>query len=112
MANHEFAFQKLRAYEVTKALAKQVHDARIGHPELRNQAERASVSSFLQLSEGLPNDSVKMRRRYFTIARNSLCEVVAAVDLALALGAIQPPCANALLETAAELRKLVRGLMR
>ena len=29
-----------------------------------------------------------MRRRHFAIARNSLCEVAAAIDLAVAIGAL------------------------
>ena len=62
----QFPFQKLDAYAVAKAMAMAVHAAKISHRELRDQAERASVSTFLQLSEGLPNDAPGMRRRYFT----------------------------------------------
>lgn len=77
-----FGFQKMDVYLLARELAVVVHAAKISHRELREQAERAVVGCFLQLSEGLPNDSQGMRRRYFTIARNSLYEVAAAIDLA------------------------------
>ena len=108
----QFPFQKLDAYAVAKAMAMAVHGAKISHRELRDQAERASVSTFLQLSEGLPNDAPGMRRRYFTIARNSLCEVVAAIDLALALDAIAEGRANEVLAAAHRLRGMLVALAR
>ena len=83
-----FPFQKMDAYKIAKGLAVLVHQAKIGNAELRDQATRAATSAFLQLSEGLPNQSVPMRKRYFVIARNSLCEVMAAIDLAEAVGAM------------------------
>lgn len=110
--NGTFPFQKLDAYAVAKAMAMAVHGAKISHRELRDQAERASVSTFLQLSEGLPNDAPGMRRRYFTIARNSLCEVVAAIDLALALDAIAEGRANEVLAAAHRLRGMLVALAR
>ena len=82
------AFQNLDVYSVAKELAVLVHRAKISDAELRDQAGRASKSAFLQLSEGLPNEGVAMRRKYFVCARNSVCEVAAAIDLALAIGAI------------------------
>src|ERR1041384_8117675 len=77
-------FQKLNCYVAAKELARLVHQAGIAHSVLRDQACRASVSCFLQLAEGLPNDGAGMRRKYFTESNNSLHETVAAIDLALA----------------------------
>ena len=82
-----FAFQQLDIYRVARELAIAVREADIRHPELRDQASRASISAFLTLSEGLPNDGPGMRRKYFTESNNSLHETVAAVDLAAAIGA-------------------------
>ena len=107
-----FGFQKMDAYQVAKQLAVSVHRGKIKHTELRDQAERAVVSAFLQLSEGLPNDSPGMRRRYFTIARNSLCELVAAIDLATALGALDADAASAIEELAGSLRGMLVALLR
>jgi four helix bundle protein len=72
--------------EHEKQATKLVHLAKIRDNELRDQATRASKSCFLQLCEGLPNDGVAMRRKYFVGAHNSLHETVGAVDLAATLG--------------------------
>src|SRR5213083_1662482 len=87
-------FQKLDVYQAAKEFAELVHGARISHAVLRDQACRAAVSCFLQLAEGLPNDGLGMRRKYFTESNNSLHETVAAVDLAEALGDIAPETAQ------------------
>src|SRR3954463_7424117 len=82
------AFQKLDCYVAAKELARLVHQAGITHSVLRDQACRASVSCFLQLAEGLPNEGPGMRRQYFTESNNSLHETVAALDLAETIGAL------------------------
>ena len=84
--NNQMAFQTLDCYRVAKEIAKLVHLAKIRDNELRDQATRASKSCFLQLCEGLPNEGVAMRRKYFVEAHNSLHETVGAVDLAATLG--------------------------
>src|SRR4051812_47460363 len=81
-------FQRLDCYVAAKELARQVQEAGITHSVLRDQACRASVSCFLQLAEGLPNEGEGMRRKYFTESNNSLHETVAALDLAATLGAV------------------------
>jgi hypothetical protein len=60
-------FQKLDVYRAAKELAQLVHQARLEHTVLRDQACRAAVSCFLQLAEGLPNSGPGMRRKYFTV---------------------------------------------
>ena|SRR5947209_1310647 len=86
--NQRFPFQKLDIYGCARELAVAVAEARIRHAELRDQAERAAMSAFLTLAEGLPNERPAMRSKYFTESNNSLHEVVAAVDLPSALAAI------------------------
>ena len=73
---------------MAKEIAKRVHEAKIRDTELGDQATRAAKSCFLTLCEGLPNDGVAMRRKYFTESHNSLHEVVGAIDLAEAIGAV------------------------
>ena len=107
-----FPFQKLEAYRVARELATRVHAAGIRDAELRDQATRASKSAFLNLCEGLPNRGVGMRRKYFTSAHNSLHEVVSAVDLAQAIGALGAEDAAAVQGLAVRLRGLVWGLLR
>ena len=110
--SHRFPFQKMHVYQAAKDFAKAVHLAKIRDPELRDQATRAAKSAFLQLSEGLPNDSVPMRRKYFTCARNSVCEVVAAIDLAVELGVVDIEHADSIAELAVRVRALLIGLLR
>ena len=83
---NQLRFQMLDSYKVAKEIARLVHLAKIRDNELRDQATRASKSCFLQLCEGLPNESPAMRRKYFVSAHASLHETVGAVDLAATLG--------------------------
>ena len=104
--------QKLDCYQVAKAIAVRVHEARIGDSELRDQATRAAKSTFLRLAEGLPNEGAGMRRKYFVESNNSLHEVVAAVDLAAAIGAIGPAVADEIIDLSARLKPMIRALLR
>src|SRR5580658_10601300 len=101
---HSLKMQKRDCYQVAKAIAVRVHEARIGDAELRDQATRAAKSTFLRLAEGLPNEGAGMRRKYFVEANNSLHEVVAAVDLAAAIGAIEPAVAGEVIDLSGLLR--------
>ena len=104
-------FQKLDCYIAAKELARLVQDSRISHSVLRDQACRASVSCFLQLAEGLPNEGAGMRRKYFTESNNSLHETVAAIDLAQTLGAVGPEAAASIQELAFRLKRMLRALL-
>ena len=106
------SFQRLDVYVVAREIAVKVCGAKIRDGELRDQAERAAKSAFLQVSEGLPHDSVAMRRKYFSCARGSACEVAAAVDLALRLDAIDGGAATEILSLAKRLHMMIRGAMR
>jgi four helix bundle protein len=105
-------FQKLDCYQVAKELAKLVHLAKIRDNELRDQATRASKSAFLQLCEGLPNDGVAMRRKYFVEAHNSLHETVGAIDLAATLGLVSAEHAAAIQTLAVRLKSMLWRLQR
>ncbi len=111
MDDNRFAMQRLDIYQVALQLARRVHEAKLQDPELRDQATRASKSAFLNLSEGLPHDQPGLRRRYFTSANGSVHETVAAVDLALALGAVSPGDAEAIQALALRLKHTLRALL-
>jgi four helix bundle protein len=104
--------QTLDCYQVAKKIAVRVHEAKIGDSELRDQATRAAKSTFLRLAEGLPNEGVGMRRKYFVEANGSLHEVVAAVDLAAAIGAMSTTAAAEIIDLSARLKPMIRGLLR
>jgi four helix bundle protein len=109
--NSILPFQKLDVYIAAKEIARLVNDARITHTELRDQAQRASISCFLQLAEGLPNEGVGLRRKYFTEANNSLHELVAAVDLACTLGALSTETAQTIQEMGIRTKRMLRALL-
>ena len=104
--------QRLDAYAVAKELARRVHESRIRDTELRDQATRAAKSCFLTLCEGLPNEGVAMRRKYFTESHNSLHEVAGAMDLAAAIGAVSQADASAVQALAVRLMGMLRALLR
>jgi len=108
----ELPMQKLDAYRVARELARRVHVASIRDAELRDQATRASKSTFLQLCEGLPLESVAMRRKYFACANGSLHETVGAVDLAAAIGVIDDADARDIVSLGAKLKPMLRALAR
>ena len=90
MDNRSLLHQRLDVYVVAREIARLVHEGKIRDAELRDQAERASKSTFLALSEGLPHFSRKMRLQFFHRAHASHCELAGALDLAGVLGAIDP----------------------
>jgi four helix bundle protein len=112
MQDNTIPMQRLDAYVVAKEIAKRVHEAKIRDTELRDQATRAAKNCFLTLCEGLPNDGVAMRRKYFTESRNSLHEVVGAMDLAQAIGALDREVASEVQELAVRLRRMLGALLR
>ena len=105
-------FQKLDSYIVAKELAKLTHQAGIRDSELRDQATRAAKSAFLGLCEGLPSDASGIRRRHFDIANNSLHELIGAVDLADAIGAVDAEVASRIMSLAVRLKRMLRVLPR
>lgn len=86
-----------RRYEVyAKALAAVRGVAEIvgrfppGHAWLADQLRRAVASAPLNIAEGLGRTSRPDRERFFAIARASLTEADAALDVAVALGVVTP----------------------
>ena len=111
MANDTlFPFQQLDIYRAARELAALVHSARIADTELRDQATRASKSVFLNVCEGLPSESAGVRRRHFAIANGSLHEVVGAIDLAQAIGALAPEPAARAQALALRVKRMLRAL--
>jgi len=109
--DNRFEMQKMDAYQVALQLARRVHEAKLRDPELADQATRAVKSAFLGLCEGLPNEQVGLRRKYFTQANNSLHETVGAVDLSLAIGAVNAEDAEAIQALALRLKRMLRALI-
>jgi four helix bundle protein len=105
-------FQRLDVYRAAKELVRRVHLAAIRDAEFRDQATRASKSTFLGLCEGLPSDSSGIRRRHFEIANNSLHEVVGAIDGAETIGAVDSSTAREIAALAVRVKRMIRKLPR
>ncbi len=105
-----FPFQRLEAYKLALAFARLIQGAKIRDAELRDQATRASKSTFLNLCEGLPDDRPNVRAKYFRDADDSLHESVGAVDLARALNAVDAEDAVEIQRIGFRLRGIIRGL--
>jgi four helix bundle protein len=112
MNNDPLPFQRLDVYKACKELARMVHQAQIRDGELRDQATRGAKSVFLGVCEGLPSDSSGIRRRHFEIANNSLHEVVGAIDLAEAIGALSSDVGQEILSLATRVKRMIRKLPR
>jgi four helix bundle protein len=80
--------ERLDAYRIAlefQALAVDLVPRR-GHPELRDQLERASISIVLNIAEGAGRSSAPDKARFYTMARGSAAECAAIVDLLRARG--------------------------
>jgi four helix bundle protein len=105
-----FPFQRLDIYRVARRLVVVVEGARVKDRELRDQASRAAKSTLLRLAEGLPQTGAGLRRKYFDESRGSLHELVAALDVAAALGSVEPETAREAMQLAYRLRGMLLKL--
>jgi|SRR5690606_5430645 len=89
-----FSFRRLRVYRLSLALARYAYEATRGAPsDARTvvwQLTRASSSVSLNIAEGCGEYSPKDKARFFRMARRSSWEAVAAMDVLVELGAIDP----------------------
>jgi four helix bundle protein len=107
-----FPFMGLDVYRVAREVAVRVEAAKIGDRELRDQATRAAKSVLLRLSEGLPHRGQGMRRKYFAEAQGSLHELVAAMDVASAMGLVDAGVAHEVIVLGARVRKMISRLQQ
>jgi four helix bundle protein len=107
-----FPHQRLDVYRAARELTQLVFASKIRDEDLRDQAQRAARSVFLQLCEGLPNDRIAMRRNYFGRARDSLFELVGCLDVANVVGALDDEHAKAAHAVALRVRAMLVALLR
>ena len=103
------AHHSLRVWHYAVELTRLVGKHRIENATLRDQAIRAVTSVGLNISEGAGRDG-KTRTNHFRIARGSASEVVAAYELAVALG--EPHDIAAITQTAARVSAMLFGLIK
>lgn len=110
-------FKKLKAYEHARALAliskpliaRLPEDERSG---LANQWRRAASSVALNIAEGASRNGSKEFRRHLGIARASLDEIEAIIDLAVGFDYLRRDDVAKVCAVRDECAKTVYGLMR
>lgn len=84
-------------------------DERFG---LTDQLRRAAVSVPANIAEGRGRSGNREFARFFSIAHGSLCEVETYFVLTRRLGLIDAPAQEAVMSQAAEVGRLMQGLLR
>ena len=85
VSQSRLSHHRLHVWHLSMDLVRLVHRARIGHAELRDQAQRASISTALGIAEGAGLEGAA-RKRHFRLAKASGLEVCSAYELAEAIG--------------------------
>jgi four helix bundle protein len=83
--------QQLDTYSVAKKLVIEIYKTTIALPNeeryaLRSQIRRATVSVYLNISEGASRSSSRDEKRFYEISRGSLVELDAALEICVELG--------------------------
>jgi four helix bundle protein len=110
-------FKQLKAWQHAKSVAvlSSAAISRLPSSEaaaLADQWRRAAYSVALNIAEGASRRGSKEFRRYLDIARSSLDEIEAIIDLAVSLGYFRPEELAKLDATRDECAKTVYGLLR
>jgi four helix bundle protein len=108
--------EKLECYRRAVGLAEELSKEGARWPRgfgyLLDQLRRAMASVALNVAEGNARRSHAERRRFFEVARASVAEVAACVDLAHAFGLIRQEMHASLKSRLAEVSRMIWGLMR
>lgn len=109
-----FPFQKFEVYNKAKhykhEISLLIKSQKIEEP-LRSQINRASLSIVLNIAEGSGRFSKADRRNFFVIARSSIFECVAALDILLEEKSIDEDIYYKLLPLAEELSRMLLSLI-
>jgi four helix bundle protein len=110
-------FKDLKAWQHARSLAvlSKAAIARLPESErdgLADQWKRASYSVVLNIAEGASRRGSKEFRRFLDIARGSLHEIEAILDLVIALGYLRSEELTEVQATREECAKTVYGLLR
>ena len=111
-----FDFEKLDVYQVTKDLNKKVYlflkNNKEMDPYLLDQWKRASFSALLNLSEGTGRMQTKDKQHFITIARGSVFEAVAIIDLLKDAGEIEQEAFDEMYAGYEQISKMLLGMYR
>jgi four helix bundle protein len=109
--------QKLDVYDASRAFVFECYkltnelptEERFG---MISQIRRAALSVHLNIAEGASRKSATERKRYYEIARGSIIEIDAALDVANDLGYLRSIVTKTLSEAMIKCFKLLTGLIK
>ncbi|MBU0572907.1 MAG: four helix bundle protein [Candidatus Margulisbacteria bacterium] len=110
-----FDFEKFEVYRKAKQAAIEISALISGlkgvHPRFIDQLQRASISIPLNIAEGAGRYSKADKRNFYTIARGSVFECVAIIDILHDMAKIDQPIKEGLYAKLEELSKMISGLI-
>jgi len=112
----QLGHNKLDAYTIARQFVKECYNATSRFPSdekyvLTQQIRRAALSVHLNIAEGSSRKSEVERKRFYEIARGSIIEVDAALDIAADLNYCTSENLQSLGETMVKCFKYVSGLI-
>lgn len=111
-----FDFQKLKVYQKAKKfhadLANSILERDDVKPYLKDQLGRASTSVILYIAEGTSRFTNPSRRNFYVIARGSVLECVAALEILSDGVVISDSIYNGFLKQADELSRMLFGMIK
>jgi four helix bundle protein len=110
-------YRELQVWQHSMKLTRSVYAITLGFPRdemfgLISQMRRAAVSIPSNIAEGHGHDSDKSSALYLTPARGSLCELETQLELACDLKMLNAASARTLMESTAEIGRMLNGLLR
>jgi four helix bundle protein len=111
------SYRELIAWQKARVLVRTVYsvtsdwsaDERFG---LTAQVRRAAVSVPSNIAEGSGRSGIREFRRGLSLAHGSLCELETQIMLGIDLGLCNPQAGAAVLTQAAEVGRIIRGLIQ
>lgn len=110
-------YRKLQAWQRSKALAVVIYRLTDSPPltrdfVLRDQMRRAAISVCSNLAEGDARQTDKESVQFFFIAKGSLAELSAQLDIAQEVHALDKNAIAAVTEECEEIAAMIRGLIK
>jgi four helix bundle protein len=110
-----FDFEKFDVYIKAKQFTKDASDLLSGlknaHPRLIDQLQRAALSIPLNIAEGAGRYSKADKKNFYVIARGSVFECVAIIDILFDMGLIDDIKKSVFYGRLEELSKMISGLI-
>ncbi|MBN3033201.1 MAG: four helix bundle protein [Candidatus Saganbacteria bacterium] len=110
-----FDFEKFDVYIKAKLFTKDISNLLSGlknvHPRLIDQLQRAALSIPLNIAEGAGRYSKADKKNFYVIARGSVFECVAIIDILFDMGQIDGVKKTGFYNRLEELSKMISGLI-